>query len=142
MPDYRWLDWGRDYYAAVSFSNAPDGRRLMIGWMNNWQYANHFPTSPWRSPMSLVRDVSLVSVNGQPRLVQQPAPEVRIPSQPGPVRRVTVDGPAPVEGGAAVQLVDITFTPGSAEEFGLVIRGQPTARSGHGSGSAPAAENS
>ena len=123
VTDYQWLDWGRDYYAAVSFSNVPAGRRLMIGWMNNWQYANHIPTSPWRSPMSLVRDVSLVSVSGQPRLVQQPVPEVRITSQPGPVRRVPLDGPAAVEGGAAVQLVDVTFTPGSAEEFGLVVRG-------------------
>lgn len=123
VPDYQWLDWGRDYYAAVSFSNVPDGRRLMIGWMNNWQYANHIPTSPWRSPMSLVRDVSLVTVNGQPRLLQHPAPEVRATSKPGPAQRVTVNGQAPVEGGAAVQLIDITFDPGDAEEFGLVVRG-------------------
>ena len=44
MADYGWLDWGRDYYAAVSFSNVPDGRRLMIGWMNNWQYAAATPS--------------------------------------------------------------------------------------------------
>jgi fructan beta-fructosidase len=55
MAEYLWLDWGRDYYAAVSFSNVPDGRRLMMAWMNNWQYGNDIPTSPWRSPMSLVR---------------------------------------------------------------------------------------
>jgi sucrose-6-phosphate hydrolase SacC (GH32 family) len=123
VPDYQWLDWGRDYYAAVSFSNVPDGRRLMIGWMNNWQYANHIPTSPWRSPMSLVRDVSLVTVNRQPRLLQHPVPELRAASTPGPVQQLTVDGHVPVEGGAAVQLVDITFSPGDAEEFGLVVKG-------------------
>ena len=54
MPDYGWLDWGRDYYAAVSFSNAPGGRRLMVGWMNNWQYAASTPSQGWRSAMSLV----------------------------------------------------------------------------------------
>ena len=73
LGEYQWLDWGRDYYAAVSFSDAPDNRRLMIAWMNNWQYANEIPTSPWRSPMSLVREVSLHSVDGSWRLVQQVA---------------------------------------------------------------------
>jgi levanase len=47
---YDWLDWGRDYYATVSFSNAPDGRRVMLGWMNNWDYANDIPTGTWRAP--------------------------------------------------------------------------------------------
>ena len=51
LAEYHWLDWGRDYYAAVSFSDAPDQRRLMIAWMNNWQYANQIPSSPWRGPM-------------------------------------------------------------------------------------------
>ena len=66
MAEYGWLDWGRDYYAAVSFTNAPDGRRLMIGWMNNWQYGAVTPTSGWRSAMSLVRDVRLATP-GRPR---------------------------------------------------------------------------
>lgn len=67
-----WLDWGRDYYAAVSFSNAPENRRIMIGWMNNWDYANSLPTSPWRSGMSLAREVQLATMDGVPRLVQRP----------------------------------------------------------------------
>lgn len=41
-----WVDHGKDYYAAVSWEDAPDGRRRMIGWMNNWQYGNSVPTSP------------------------------------------------------------------------------------------------
>ncbi|MCO1338320.1 glycosyl hydrolase family 32 [Kocuria polaris] len=57
--DYDWLDFGRDYYAAVSFANVPDGRRLMIGWASNWDYANDTPTAPWRSAMSLVREIGL-----------------------------------------------------------------------------------
>ncbi|MEW1947954.1 glycoside hydrolase family 32 protein [Pseudarthrobacter sp902506025] len=123
VDQYQWLDWGRDFYAAVSFSNVPDGRRLMIGWMNNWQYANQIPTSPWRSPMSLVREVSLAMVDGQPRLVQQPAPECTAESLPGPAQWVSLSGTVAVDGGAAVQLVDVTFTPGTADEFGLVVRG-------------------
>ncbi|WP_285319645.1 glycoside hydrolase family 32 protein [Pseudarthrobacter sp. lyk4-40-TYG-27] len=67
-----WLDWGRDCYASVSFSNAPDGRRIVIGWMNNWDYANELPTAPWRSSMTLARELRLATVNGSARLVQQP----------------------------------------------------------------------
>jgi levanase/levanbiose-producing levanase len=67
-----WLDWGRDCYASVSFSNAPDDRRIIIGWMNNWDYANELPTAPWRSSMTLAREVRLTAVSGSARLVQQP----------------------------------------------------------------------
>ncbi|MFF1881935.1 glycoside hydrolase family 32 protein [Pseudarthrobacter sp. NPDC058196] len=67
-----WLDWGRDCYASVSFSNAPDGRRIIIGWMNNWDYANDLPTAPWRSSMTLARELRLTASHGAARLVQQP----------------------------------------------------------------------
>ncbi|MCX8454488.1 glycoside hydrolase family 32 protein [Paenarthrobacter ureafaciens] len=67
-----WLDWGRDCYASVSFSNVPGGRRIIIGWMSNWDYANELPTSPWRSAMTLPRELRLVTVGGSPRLVQEP----------------------------------------------------------------------
>jgi fructan beta-fructosidase len=72
LRSYGWLDWGRDYYAAVSFNNAPDNRRIMIGWMNNWDYANSTPTSPWRSAMSLAREVTLKTSNERPALMQKP----------------------------------------------------------------------
>lgn len=67
-----WLDWGRDCYASVSFSNVPDDRRIIIGWMNNWDYANQLPTAPWRSSMTLARELRLTAVNGAARLIQQP----------------------------------------------------------------------
>lgn len=67
-----WLDWGRDCYASVSFSNTPDDRRIIVGWMNNWDYANELPTAPWRSSMTLAREMRLTAVNGSARLVQQP----------------------------------------------------------------------
>ncbi|WP_277209496.1 glycoside hydrolase family 32 protein [Isoptericola croceus] len=71
--DFDWLDYGRDYYAAVSFNDAPQGRRLMVGWASNWDYANAVPTHPWRSAMSLVRELELVRcADGRLRVVQAP----------------------------------------------------------------------
>ncbi|MCA4135705.1 glycoside hydrolase family 32 protein [Arthrobacter sp. M4] len=66
-----WLDWGRDNYAAVSFSGLAD-RRVMIGWMSNWQYAGSTPTGTWRSAMTLPREISLATVGGRTRLIQAP----------------------------------------------------------------------
>ena len=62
----RWLDYGPDNYAGVTWSNIPetDGRRLFIGWMSNWQYANATPTDPWRSAMTLPRALEWVGEEG------------------------------------------------------------------------------
>ena len=67
----RWLDWGRDYYAAVSYDNVPDDRRIMSAWMNNWDYALTSPGYPWRSAMSLPREVSLTDTGDRLELTQQ-----------------------------------------------------------------------
>ncbi len=57
----RWIDYGADNYAGVTWSDIPasDGRRLFIGWMSNWQYANVVPTQAWRSATTLPREVVL-----------------------------------------------------------------------------------
>jgi len=127
LADYQWLDWGRDYYAAVSFANVPDGRRLMISWMNNWEYANQIPTSPWRSPMSLAREVSLRTVDGYARLVQTPAFDPRDELEPtGSYTQdsLQVDDEVQVldQAQGAVQRIELTIDPGSAREVGLVVR--------------------
>jgi fructan beta-fructosidase len=54
-----WVDRGKDFYATQDWNNVPDGRRLWIAWMNNWQYADKIPTDPWRGFMTLPRDVTL-----------------------------------------------------------------------------------
>lgn len=63
-----WLDYGMDNYAGVTWSNAPDDRKILIGWMNNWNYAGAVPASPWRSAMTLPRELKLVEYAGQPIL--------------------------------------------------------------------------
>ncbi|MEM8600481.1 MAG: glycoside hydrolase family 32 protein [Bacteroidota bacterium] len=77
-----WLDYGRDNYAGVTWSGVPaaDGRRLFIGWMSNWQYAQIVPTDPWRSAMTVPRSLHLVqdaSVPGGYRIASRPVEELR-----------------------------------------------------------------
>ena len=62
-----WLDYGMDCYAGVTWSNTGD-RKIMIGWMNNWTYAGAVPCSPWRSAMTLPRELKLTQFDGKPLL--------------------------------------------------------------------------
>lgn len=66
------LDHGRDFYAGVTFDNAPAGEKVMMAWMSNWSYAREIPSAPWRGAMSLPRRLSLRTIGGSPRLIQQP----------------------------------------------------------------------
>jgi len=76
--DPLWADYGADFYAGVSWSDVPqsDGRRVWLGWMSNWDYANDVPTSPWRSAMSIPRELRLMKSAGRWRLRQVPVAEL------------------------------------------------------------------
>ena len=84
----RWLDYGRDNYAGVTFSNAPEGKKIFLGWMCNWHYAGKAPTDPWRSAMTLPRELSLQG----DRIIQTPInhpdgfPEVSFTTENGAIR--------------------------------------------------------
>jgi fructan beta-fructosidase len=73
-----WLDWGRDNYAGVTWSDIPakDGRRLFMGWMSNWDYAQVVPTERWRSAMTLPRSLHLHRLPAGYRLLSQPVQEL------------------------------------------------------------------
>ncbi len=73
-----WLDHGRDNYAGVTWSDIPDSddRRLFMGWMSNWDYANVVPTEVWRSAMTLPRTLALKNTETGLRLFSQPAREL------------------------------------------------------------------
>jgi fructan beta-fructosidase len=70
-----WLDYGMDNYAGVTWSNTGE-RHLMIGWMNNWNYAGAVPCSPWRSAMTLPRELKLVEYDGKPILASTVVGEI------------------------------------------------------------------
>lgn len=70
-----WLDCGADNYAGVTFSNTP-GRCLLLGWMNNWNYAGSVPCSPWRSALTLPRELTLADHDGLPMLASEVVGEI------------------------------------------------------------------
>jgi fructan beta-fructosidase len=119
-----WLDYGRDNYAGVSWSDIQDGRRIYLGWMSNWRYANQVPTKDWRSAMTLPRELSLATTDAGIRLFQKPVAEVRT------IRKETESYPitAIETGGTNVQLknslleLNIEFEKVSSSQFGIIIQ--------------------
>ncbi len=73
----KWMDYGKDHYATVSFSDAPDNRRTVIGWMSNWQYAAEVPTMQFRSANTLPREMGIFTApDGQLYVSSTPSPEL------------------------------------------------------------------
>lgn len=73
----KWMDWGKDNYATVTWNNAPDGRCVALGWMSNWQYANNVPTRQYRNANTIARDLTLYRVGEELYLKSTPSPEVK-----------------------------------------------------------------
>ncbi|MFD9117684.1 GH32 C-terminal domain-containing protein [Streptomyces bottropensis] len=123
-----WADYGKDYYAAVSWENTPGSKRHMIGWMSNWDYAGATPTSPWRGAQSIPREMSLRTVDGRVRLTSEPVNSVKSLRQDPPAtataRTVTNTSKALIGPAADGKALDIeaTFSLKDAERFGLKVR--------------------
>lgn len=110
-----WLDYGRDNYAGVTFNNLPSSpfRKVFMGWMSNWDYAQVVPTQSWRSAMTMPRELVLKpKPDGSLRLVSLPARETRMLTQ-RPVSIPVVPGPT---------TIDINKTvPGAGGAFAMEI---------------------
>lgn len=124
-----WLDYGRDFYAAQSWSNIPDddGRTIILAWMSNWDYALMTPTDPWRGVMTVPRQLVLEDVAGVGiRLRQTPIEELQ-QLRLGKIYHAenkTLTGETILPSTAAGKTLEIeaVFEPGDAEEFGLLLR--------------------
>lgn len=78
MPDdkaTKWLDYGPDEYAGITWSNTGN-RKILIGWMSNWQYANVVPTQNWRSATTIARELKLVKAGNKYLVASQPVAEI------------------------------------------------------------------
>lgn len=123
----RWMDWGKDHYATVTFSNGPDGRVIALGWMSNWQYQGVLPTLQYRGANTLARDLSLYrDRSGELMLRCAPSPEVeqaRTQTQAVPAFRV--DGSREVsllpEAADGACELEIEIERGSATRIALAL---------------------
>jgi fructan beta-fructosidase len=126
-----WLDYGKDYYAAISFFGAPlhDSRRVMLGWYSNWLYARDTPESTWRGAMAMPRSLILRNTPDGIRLFQLPVREfAALRTQIYAQRNLSIE---PFNQrmkrerlqGNAIE-IEAEFTPADAKDFGVsVLRG-------------------
>lgn len=118
-------DYGEDFYAAQSWSDEPNGRRIWIGWLNNWHYANAIPTSPWRGLFSIPRELGLRKNREGLRLTQRPLPELAQLRQPLYHVRdadiATVNSQLAALTTAITQEIKVEFSLDAAREFGIKI---------------------
>ena len=85
----KWMDYGKDHYAMVTFDNAPEHRRVGIAWMSNWEYANEVPTQQFRSANTVPRDLGLFVYDGETYVSSIPSEELLH------MRKEIVDRPIP-----------------------------------------------
>lgn len=78
--DTRWLDYGPDEYAGITWANTGD-RKIFLGWMSNWQYANKVPTEKWRSAMTIPRDLALQKIGDKYLIASKLVPELEALSE-------------------------------------------------------------
>lgn len=113
-----YLDYGKDFYAAITYNNIPesDGRKILIGWANNWAYGQAIPTNPWRSAMTLPREISLQATPAGYRIIQKPIQEVDTLRDKKIEDLSTID----LSKNGAIE-IEYEFIGGDAQQFGLKI---------------------
>lgn len=89
--DVKWIDYGPDNYAGITWSNTGD-RKIFLGWMSNWLYGNVVPTETWRSAMTFPREIQLKHVGNEILVASQPLAELsKIQSKPITISNVKID---------------------------------------------------
>lgn len=124
-----WSDYGKDFYAAVSYSDIPeeDGRRIWLGWMSNWRYPFSMPTGTWKGNMSIPRELKLRDIPGEGiRLVQEPIVELEaLRGKPEKFEKqtLTAGGSNPMAGirGTSFE-TELEFAVESEHVFGIKFR--------------------
>lgn len=117
----KWMDWGKDHYATVSFADAPGGRSVVLAWMSNWQYAGVVPTLQFRSANSIPRDLSLYKKGSEHYVKVDPSPEMAA-LRKAPVKKSVgnVSGQKELRGILPeIFEMEVAFTPKTAKVFSM-----------------------
>jgi fructan beta-fructosidase len=124
-----WLDYGRDNYAGVTWSNTPKDRRIFLGWMSNWDYAQKVPTEKWRSAMTLPRELSLKQTSSGIRVLQKVVAEseiLRVSEMFSTKNRMVTDlldisksKPSQME-----MIIEVDLSKTNSKEFGIELSNQ------------------
>ena len=127
----KWVDWGRDNYAGVTWSNIPgrDGRRIFIGWMSNWEYATVVPTTVWRSATTIPRELSLKEEDGHYFLTSKPITELgklRIATDTNSVNHLSFNGEKEISTGSlsimqSEMLFGFNFSGNNVDSLGVIL---------------------
>lgn len=118
----RPIDHALDFYAAQSWNDAPEGRRVWLAWMTYWAYANKLPTTPWRCMMTVPRELALRTFEDGIHLTQQPVKEVEaLRKAHMPFVNVNAAQAKVDARGTALDIV-VTFEANGAAPFGLYVR--------------------
>lgn len=120
-----WLDYGADNYAGVTWFNAPDNRRIFIGWMSNWNdYATKVPTEVWRSAMTVPRELTLKETPDGWRLFQQPVAELeKLRKDKMVLQKQTIKDALKINMAAVTKDIELTFdvADSAAGNFGFLL---------------------
>ena len=125
------VDYGKDYYAAIQYNDMPAQHRsdgpdkpIMIGWLNNWEYANKLPTTPFKGAMSIPRQIALKRTPAGLQLVQQPISEITNLRGPKTERKaVKLNNQSEILGKSTNNAYEIyaELVPGNAQRVGLKL---------------------
>ena len=132
----RWIDFGRDNYAGITFSDIPidDGRRIFIGWMGNWWYALDVPTIPWKGAMTIPRKLVLTT-NDSNKILLRSLPVIELQTLRGKSFKIDnkdisdtldVSRMGKLTGGAYE--IKAHYKLGTASEFGIILKDQNNGR--------------
>ncbi|WP_340017518.1 glycoside hydrolase family 32 protein [Paenibacillus sp. FSL H3-0457] len=123
----QWIDYGSDFYAAVTWDGIPneDGRKIWVGWMNNWRYASTLPSKEWRGHMSIPREIQLRTYSEGLRLIQAPISELnQLRRSILSLQDITIKPDMNVLSDVSATKMEIIaeFEIGNAIEFGFKVR--------------------
>jgi fructan beta-fructosidase len=121
------VDWGKDYYAAIPINDLPANpgatvrKPVMIGWHNDWEYANKLPTSSFKGAMSVPREISLRATPNGYVLVQNPISLAPLRGKPFTKTNLTLTGAVPLDFTGESYELETDIKLGSATKVGLKL---------------------